>query len=85
MNNQSQMLVRAVNRGSSVQKKCACERCDCEKHFFGKAPKFMETVYESCGQDKYGNTVYAKTSHNLFMCFRCGARNMQSVFTYEIY
>lgn len=85
MNDQRELLVRAVNRGSSAPQKCGYQRCDCEKHFFGKAPKFMETVYESCGQDKYGNTVYAKTSHNLFLCFRCGARNIQSVFTYEIY
>jgi hypothetical protein len=85
MNNQREMMVCVVKAVGSAPKKCASLRCDCEKHFFGKAPKFMDTVYESCGQDRYGNTVYAKTSNNLFTCLRCGARDLQSVFTYEIY
>lgn len=81
MNNQREMMVCVVKGGSSAPK----IRCVCEKHLYGKAPKFMETVYESCGQDRYGNMVYATTSNSLFTCLRCGARNMQSVFTYEIY
>jgi hypothetical protein len=85
MNNQREMMVCVVKAIGSAPKKSVSLQCTCEKHFFGKAPKFMDTVYESCGQDKYGNTVYAKTSHNLFLCFRCGARDLQSVFTYEIY
>ena len=64
-------------------KTCTCLRCGRVKHLYLDEPKFMDTAYELCGQDKYGRMVYAKTANTLYICSRCGAREVHSSSTYE--
>lgn len=83
MNSEWGWLVCAFFGCKVDPKTCVCLRCGRVRHLFGAEPKFMDTAYELCGQDKYGRMVYAKTSNKLYTCSRCGVREVQSASTYE--